>query len=402
FLAAARALPDRGPARFVVVQQQGGGGGFARTLHLERPEVRTVVVEADFGDPKTPDRVTAEIAAQPRSRGHLEARWQGDLRSVRQIRLAPEAKEIPAPALGPEDVVLVTGGGKGIAAECALELSRRTGVQLALLGRSDPDADPELAANLDRFAAAGVVHVYLRADVTDRPAVLAAVGQAEHALGKITGVLHGAGTNVPRRIENLDQAAMRATLAPKVEGLENVLAAIAAVEPERLKLLIAFGSIIGEAGLPGEADYALANEWMGLRLDRFARKHPACLCRTLAWSVWAGAGMGEKLGRIEALIREGIVPIPVDAGVAAFLEQVARPTATLDSTVILAGRFGEPPTVDLGLPEIPLLRFLERVRIYVPQVELVVESRLSAESDPYLLDHVFRGDRLLPAVVGLE
>lgn len=399
FLDAAHALPEREPARFVVVQQGGGGGGFARTLHLERPAVRTLVVEADLADSRTADRVVAEIASQPRSRGHLETRWAGDLRSVRQIRLAPSEEEISAPDLGSADVVLVTGGGKGIAAECALALARRTGVRLALVGRSDPGADPELAANLDRFAAAGVVHIYLRADVSDREAAAAAVAQAERALGAVTAVLHGAGMNVPRRIENLDEAAMRATLAPKVEGLQNVLAA---VEGVRLKLVFAFGSIIAEAGLPGEADYALANEWLALRVDRFAREHPKCLCRTLAWSVWAGAGMGEKLGRIEALIREGISPIPLDAGVAAFLDQVARPAAAFGSTFLLAGRFGEPPTVDLGLPELPLLRFLERVRTFVPQVELVVESRLSAESDPYLLDHVFRGDRLLPAVVGLE
>ncbi|HEV7671797.1 MAG TPA: type I polyketide synthase [Thermoanaerobaculia bacterium] len=398
FLSAARALPFRGPARFVMVQQR-GGGGFARTLHLERPEVQTLVVEIDPADPTAPDRVVKEILAQQRSRGHVEARWEGDLRQIRQIRLAPAGQEVAAPSLGPEDVVLVTGGGKGIAAECALALGARTGVKLALLGRSDPGADRELEANLDRFAAAGIVHLYLRADVTDRAAVATAIGQAERTLGPVTALLHGAGTNVPRRIEDLDEAAMGATLAPKVEGLANLLAA---VEPERLKLLFAFGSIIGESGLPGEADYALANEWLALRLDRFAREHPACLCRTLAWSVWAGAGMGEKLGRIEALIREGIVPIPVDAGVAAFLDQVTRPTATLDSTVILAGRFGEPPTVDLGRPEPPLLRFFERVRIFVPQVELVVECRLSADSDPYLLDHVFRGERLLPAVVGLE
>jgi len=399
FLAAVRALPVRGPARFVVIQRRGGGGGFARTLHLERLEVRTLVIEIDPADPAAPDRVVAEIAAQPRSRGHLEARWQGDRRSIRQIRLAPMGEEVPAPALGPDDVLLVTGGGKGIAAECALALSRRTGARLALLGRSDPGADRELAANLDRFAAAGIVHAYFRADVSDRSTVVGAVGRAERAIGTVTALLHGAGTNVPRRIEDLDEAAMRATLSPKVAGLENVLAA---VPSERLKLLFAFGSIIAETGLPGEADYALTNEWLALRIDRFAREHPACLCRTLAWSVWAGAGMGEKLGRIEALIREGIAPIPVDAGVAAFLEQVTRPKATLDSTVILAGRFGEPPTIDLGLPEIPLLRFLERVRAFVPQVELVVESRLSSDNDPYLLDHVFRGERLLPAVVGLE
>jgi len=48
------------------------------------------------------------------------------------------------------------------------------------------------------------------------------------------------------------------------------------VEPEP-SAQMSFGSIIGETGLPGEADYALANEWLALRIDRFAREHPACL-----------------------------------------------------------------------------------------------------------------------------
>ena len=58
--------------------------------------------------------------------------------------------------IGQGDVLLVTGGGKGIAAESALALARATGISLALIGRSDPETDKELAENLERIAAAGV------------------------------------------------------------------------------------------------------------------------------------------------------------------------------------------------------------------------------------------------------
>jgi enediyne polyketide synthase len=70
--------------------------------------------------------------------------------------------------------------------------------------------------------------------------------------------------------------------------------------------------------------------------------------------------------------------------------------------VVLTGRFGEPPTLKLDRPELPLLRFLEQPRVYYPGVELVADVKLSVDTDPYLNDHVFRGDRLLPAVMGLE
>ncbi|MCQ3979286.1 MAG: hypothetical protein DPW09_38185 [Anaerolineae bacterium] len=50
----------------------------------------------------------------------------------------------------------------------------------------------------------------------------------------------------------------------------------------------------------------------------------------------------------------------------------------------------------------PFWRFLEQVRVYYPGVELVVEATLSGETDPYLADHVFQGERLFLAVLGLE
>ena len=52
--------------------------------------------------------------------------------------------------------------------------------------------------------------------------------------------------------------------------------------------------------------------------------------------------------------------------------------------------------------ELPLLRFLERVRVDFPGVELVTEADLSSATDPYLEDHVIRKNRVLPAVLGME
>ena len=121
--------------------------------------------------------------------------------------------------------------------------------------------------------------------------------------GAITAVIHGAGTNVPHLIDELDAAACRQTLAPKITGLENVLAAVTAA---RLRLLVTFSSIIGRIGLPGEADYALANEELTRLTERFQTIYPDCRCLALEWSVWSGVGMGERLGRIEILEYLGV------------------------------------------------------------------------------------------------
>ena len=125
-LEGARAALD-GALRFVLVQQGGGGAGFARTLHLEATELVTCIVDVPVGDLRAVDWILAETQA---ARGHTEVFYDVDGRRREPVwHLLPDGDESPARPLGPADVLLVTGGGKGIAAECALALARDTGVR---------------------------------------------------------------------------------------------------------------------------------------------------------------------------------------------------------------------------------------------------------------------------------
>ena len=391
--------------RFILVQHGWGGAGFARTLHLETPGLTTCVVNVPPAHPQSVEWIVAEAqAASGYSEMHYDA--EGCRRQPRLKLSSPSSsnggkesrteneKGFP---IGADDVLLVTGGGKGIAAEGALALARETGVRLALLGRSDPATDKELAENLARMSAAGVRCCYVRADVTDAEAVRQAVATAEKTLGSVTAFVHGAGMNTPQLISALDEAAFRKTIAPKIQGARNVLAAI---DPARLRLFVTFGSIIARAGLRGEADYATANEWLTALTEEFQATHPQCRCLALEWSVWSGVGMGERLGRIESLVQQGIMPIPPDEGVRILLAAVREPQGGVARVV--AGRFGEPPTIKFVESELPLRRFLDRQRVYYPGVELIVEAELSVDSDPYLRDHALQKQNLFPAVFGLE
>jgi enediyne polyketide synthase len=247
------------------------------------------------------------------------------------------------------------------------------------------------------MSVAGIPFKYIAADVADLEAVSSAVREAEKEFGPVTAILHGAGTNVPRLLNSMDEAALLRTLAPKVQGLRNVLAA---VNPDGLRLLVTFGSIIARAGMRGEADYALANEWLARLTEQFQSQHPACRCLAVEWSVWSGVGMGERLGRVDALVREGIMPIAADEGQAVLRRLIAQPLREV--SVVVAGRFGESPTLRLEKQELPFLRFLEQPRVFYPGIELVVDAELSSDADPYVDDHVFQGARLFPAVMGLE
>ncbi|SCG43849.1 type I polyketide synthase [Micromonospora coxensis] len=380
--------------RFVVVQHGLGASGLARTLRLEDPRVRTTVVHLPTGLDAA-ERVLAEVAA---TEGYHEVHYDpsGGRREqvLRALPITPGRTEDPLTA---GDVLLVTGGGKGITAECALALAADAGAKLAVLGRSELAGDAELTANLERFAAAGVEARYFRADVTDPEAVRAAVDEAQRLLGPVTAVLHGAGRNEPAALTSLDMDAFHGALAPKVGGLTAVLAA---VDADRLKLLVTFGSIIGRAGLRGEAHYATANDRLAEQTRRFGAEHPHCRALCLEWSVWSGVGMGERLSVVESLTRDGITPITPDQGVAVLRRLVGDPQTP--PVVVVSGRADGLDTLRFEEPELPLLRFVDRPQVRYHGVELVTDVELTAGSDLYLPDHLLDGNLLFPAVFGME
>ena len=387
---------------FVLVQHGGGAAAFARTFHLETPKATTCVVDVPLNHPQAVELVVAEVKA---ARGYCEVYYDAfGTRREAVLRLLPlsneNESENESSLLGAEDVLLVTGGGKGITAECALSLALKTGCRLALMGRSRAEENAELASNLQRMAAAGVEYSYLVADVADEAAVVAAVQKAQAELGPITGILHGAARNVPQLISGLDEETFRRTLAPKIQGARHLLAA---VNPNQLRLFIAFGSIIARTGLPGEADYGLANEWLTRLTEQLQQKQPTCRCLAIEWSIWGSVGMGARLSHLDTLARQGILPIPLDEGVA-ILHRLLANSAQSDAPVatVVTSRFGTPATLKVEQPELPFLRFIEEVRAYYPGVELIVDTTLSTDTDPYLADHVFRGEQIFPAVMAFE
>ena len=151
----------------------------------------TCVVNVPAEHPKAIDSIVAEARAAD---GYTEAHYDASgTRRMPVLRLLADATPDEQPPLCADDVLLVTGGGKGIAAECALALARQYGVRLALLGRSQAGEstaasgtgpiDTQLDDNLQRFTAADVTFRYLAVDVTDPAAIRDAVQEIERTLG---------------------------------------------------------------------------------------------------------------------------------------------------------------------------------------------------------------------------
>jgi len=99
-------------------------------------------------------------------------------------------------------------------------LAKATGVSLAIIGRSSPETDDSLRANLDRLRSEGIQVAYRSADVADHGAVRTALAE----LGPVDAILHASGINEPVGFDHLGAETVRRHLRPKVTGLRALLA----------------------------------------------------------------------------------------------------------------------------------------------------------------------------------
>ena len=363
---------------------------FARSLAAEQRFSSVTVIEREPGsDDATP--VTTCLQCDGGAFREFLVEPDGSLREP--CLAVAAAGPGPAAALGSDDVIVVTGGGKGIAAECALHIGRDSGAALILVGRSPAD-DPDVRETCMRARADGLRCRYAAADVCDAAALVRAVAEAAREFGQVTALVHAAGINEPMRFSDVDQAALRRVMDPKVAGLRAVVAA----SGPGLRRLVVFGSIIGRIGLAGEAHYALANAVQTAVAEALARECGlGVLC--LEWSIWNGAGMGLRLGSIDRLARQGIDAIALDVGVRRCAELVQRGAV---GRLIVTSWFGPPPDMPLTGSEMAARRFIDRTLVYYPAVELIVETAVTAGRDQYLQDHCIDGLAILPGVIGLE
>ena len=299
----------------------------------------------------------------------------------------------PMAAITVNDVVVIVGGGKGIAAECAFEIARH-GAAIILVGRS-ATTDPAVAATLTRAATKGLRCRYVCADVLDQENLRAGLAPVLDEYGSATTLLYAPALNQPKRLIELDADTVRRTIAPKTIGLESTLEVLG----PSLRRLITFGSIIGCIGLEGESHYALANAMQSAATEAWAASSDGRAALAIEWSVWGGIGMGERLGTLERLAAQGVDAISVDDALEAFGQMI---TQGVVGTVAITSRFGPPPDLSLGIGDFAMLRFLDEPKIHFPGVELVIETTLSRGRDLYLDDHVVGGFAVLPAVIGLE
>ncbi|MGA4538786.1 SDR family NAD(P)-dependent oxidoreductase [Uniformispora flossi] len=419
---------------FVVVQDTGGDFGLdgraadrallggiaalARTAAKEWPDARVKAIDCERGG-RDAAAIAHAIAQELLYGGPApEVGLRAD-----GTRLTLTAEPSPTgrkgrrrrATLGPDSVIVATGGARGVTAAGLVDLARAYRPRIVLLGRTElveepadlPHTGDEAAltralADLNRSAGPAALTAQARAVLAAREvrATLAALEKAGsparyrpvdvrdgHALsdvladvrrdwGPVTGIVHGAGVLADKLIADKTDAQFDHVVATKVDGLLSLLAATA---NDPLDTIVLFSSVAAAFGNPGQSDYAMANAVLDHLASAQRAARPDCVVRSIAWGPWQGGMVTPALA--EHFAQAGVPLIPVPQGAAAFTAELDADGA--DTRVILAAGTG------LG----------SMARVSQPGDG---ELRVHARTHPYLADHVVAGVPVLPVAVALE
>ena len=274
----------------------------------------------------------------------------------------------PAP-VQPGDLVLISGGARGVTAEAALAMAHAWRPRLAIFGRSpEPAAEPEwlsqltsdaqikqaliarspvgtvpraidaqlkqivsqreVASALARLRATGVPLTYHAVDVRDQSTVRPLIAQLQREFGPVRGLIHGAGVLADGRIEDKTREQFDRVFETKVSGLRHLLGAIA---PDDLRVLGLFSSYTARYGRVGQCDYAIANEVLNKLSRQFSIQHPQTRVVSFNWGPWDGGMVTGGLKQLFASEGVGLIPLADGAEllVREFTQNVSHPVEVL-------------------------------------------------------------------------
>jgi NAD(P)-dependent dehydrogenase (short-subunit alcohol dehydrogenase family) len=379
---------------------------FCRSIDFSRELETEVIVRSLLAELFDPNRLLVEV-------GYSR---QGRVTLVAEPETMPiSAKNVTHPITS-DSVFLVSGGGRGITAKCAIALAQSYPCKFILLGRSSLDPEPiwaqgcltedglkqnaianlsqtekptpakiqklvksilaqrEIAQTLHAIAQAGGQAEYLSVDVTNVSDLQAKLTPVLQIFGNVTGIIHGAGVLADKLIEHKSAADFEVVYTTKIEGLKSILAC---VNIEQINHLVLFSSAAGFYGNVGQSDYAIANEILNKFAHQLKGQHPNCHVISFNWGPWESGMVTPELKQLFS--QRGIEVIAVEVGTQVFVNQLI--TGNSETVQVLVGSA-------LVTPSVALESDLKNYRI---------RRKLTLEANPFLEDHVIGGNPVLPA-----
>ena len=152
---------------------------------------------------------------------------------------------------------IITGGASGFGLELAKWMEENGAKNLALVSRSGPksDYDKSWIAHMEDCGANIMIE---KLDLSSRDEVNAMVMRV-NANAPLAGVIHGAAVLQDSTIQRMDKSLFEKVFVPKAMGAWNLHLA---TEKMKLDFFLSLSSISAVFGLPGQANYSSANNFL--------------------------------------------------------------------------------------------------------------------------------------------
>ncbi len=399
----------------------GGLAGLTKTAAHEWPEVSCKAIDLGLFPDYTAEALA--VADELQLSGPLEVGLTPAGRTTLKIIDLPELSKPESEPLQAGDVVVITGGGRGVTAATAVALAEAYKPVVVLLGRSqEPQTEPEwltslldeslikrailehatgklhpreieekyraiaagreLKATMTMVAQAGGQAVYRSVDIRDAAAVSSLIDEIRRDYGPIRGIVHGAGVLADRLISDKTLEQFSLVYGTKVKGLRALLDATAS---DDLRFIALFASTTGRFGRSGQVDYAVANEVLNKMAQSESRRRPACRSVSINWGPWDGGMVTPALKKVFA--GEGIGLIGLIKGGELLVREIAA-TGDPVEIIAMAGTMAGSLAVDSHLPAKPLTE--------------AFSLALTVEDYPFIRSHIIAGKAVLPMAMIVE
>ena len=426
------------PALLVTVQDTGGRFGLGpidstrawaaglpaliKTAALEWPKAALKAIDlerAGRDDAAIADLIASELLY---GGGEIEVSLpaEGPRQTLHSVAASAQADGNP---IKEGDVVLVSGGARGVTAACIAAWSRQCKARFVLLGRTVLSDEPaccermieeselkarlladaqsraeviaprelasrvravqsarEVRTTIQSIEAAGAQARYVSVNVEDADAVAAMLAQVRAEWGAPVALIHAAGVLADKLIVDKTDAQFDAVFATKVGGLKTLLDACAS---DPLRLLCVFSSVSARCGNSGQADYAMANEVIAKVAAAEAQRRPELRVKSLGWGPWEGGMVNPALKKRFSEL--GVPLIPMSVGAQMFVAELAD---------------AQPPALELVLGGEPRPEALlsTGAKARVQSLELTIQRATHS----YLEGHAVKGLPVVPVVLMAE
>ena len=386
----------------------GALAGFTKSLRHEWSDVKSLHVDVsrEFGS-------SAEVASQAvdamlsYDNPEIAVSEKGVFKPV--LTNLQVAMDDYQNSLNHDEVVIVTGGGRGVTAALTKTLAKGR-VKIAVWGRTKLEDLPdfvtknsslndlkklvheaglatnpkdinalalryhrlnELKMTLEQARQNGAEVRYMSVDVAKESAVRSAIREITNEWGEVHTLIHGAGVLADNEFEKISDADFSAVIDTKLRAL----AVFEKYTANSLRNVILFSSSTARFGRKGQAAYAVANEALNKYVHYFNSQYENINAVAINWGPWAGGMVDSGLQKLFA--SEGLGLIPLDAGCRIALSQLDRAAAS----------------------EFVVLSQLENVSH--EQIQSLAGT-ISLNSHPVLHSHILNRKAVVPAVLLLE